>query len=305
MPRWHFGSPPIPATAVLLSVLALLVPLAAITAAGTDVMRFEALVWLTALIPAFLLAYYRGWQGVATGLALGMAVFSVAQVFLVLSGTRLPDWPLMLSITAAFAGVALVLGGVTERLHAERENAEQLALHDSLTGLPNRRYLELILEREFAAAERGRAVVLIAFDLDGLKRINDRQGHSAGDEAICAFARVLEHNTRAMDLSARLGGDEFVSVLSSSSIEGAMVFVRRVQAAVEQIEAPQPLSVSAGLASYSRGFRQPHELLDAADRVLYEAKKQSVGGVMIAPDSLAVPAPESQAQDQPEAQAAS
>lgn len=289
MPRWHFGSPPIPVTAVLVSGLALSVPLTSILAAGADGTRFEALVWLTALIPAFLLAYYRGWQGVATGLAAGMVVFSLAQVYLVVSGARLPDWPLMLGITTAFLGVALALGVVTERLHGEREKAERLALFDALTDLPNRRYLELILEKEFAAAERGRFIVLIAFDLDGLKAVNDRLGHSAGDRALRAFAGVLEKNTRAMDLSGRLGGDEFLSVLSGSSLEGAMVFVRRVQAAVEELESPLPLSVSAGLAAYSSRFSGPEAMLDAADRALYEAKKRSAGGVMIAPDPTPPP----------------
>lgn len=286
MPRWHFGSPAIPATAVLISVLAIFVPVVA-TMAGPGEFRFEALVWLTALIPAFLLAFYRGWQGVATGLALGMAVFAVVQVYLVWFGGRLPDWPLMLSITLAYVGIALVLGGVTERLHLEREKAEQLALIDPLTDLPNRRYFDLILNREFAAAQRGRVVVAVAFDVDGLKEINDRHGHLAGDDALRAIARVLDRNTRTMDMTARLGGDEFVSVLSSSSALGALVFVHRVLGGVDAIDSlPHPVHLSAGVAAYHIDMAEPRDLLHAADQALYNAKTRGPSGITLstAPD---------------------
>lgn len=282
MPRWHFGSPSIPATAILLSMLALSVPALSIAAAGEAPSRFESLVWLAVLIPAFLLAYYRGWKGVATGLALGMAVFSLGQVYLVLVGGRLPDWPLMLAITTAYIGIALALGAVAERLHEEREKAERLALYDPLTRLPNRRYLDLILDKEFAAAQRGRVVVAIAFDLDGLKEINDRHGHLAGDDALRAVGRVLAGTTRTMDLSARFGGDEFISILSSSSTAGALVFVGRVLEAVRGIEHfGGRLSLSAGVAVYDISMVEPRDLVGAADRALYQAKLKNGDTVVV------------------------
>lgn len=284
MPKWHFGSPSIPWTVVCLSIGALSLPPLAYALAGGEPIRFETLVWLPALIPAFLLAYYRGWGGIATGLAMGMVVFSMAQVYLVASGRRAPDWPLMMSITVAFAGIALFLGTVSERLHAEREKAEQLALFDPLTDLPNRRFIDLILEREFAAAQRGRPVVVVAFDLDGLKAINDQYGHRAGDEALKAVAAVLSDNTRTMDLSGRLAGDEFVSILSSASVGGASVFVKRVQEAIEKLDGfAMPLTISAGLAASRETMSGPDELLEAADRALYEAKTAGVGKVVVAP----------------------
>jgi diguanylate cyclase (GGDEF)-like protein len=283
MPRWHFGSPAIPATAVFISVLAISVPVFATTAGPGEPLRFEALVWLTALIPAFLLAFYRGWRGVATGLAVGMVAFSLAQVYLVWVGGRLPDWPLMLSITLAYVGIALALGGVAERLHTEREKAEQLALIDPLTELPNRRYFDLILNREFAAAQRGRVVVAVAFDVDGLKEINDRYGHLAGDDALRAVGRVLARNTRTMDMSARLGGDEFVSVLSSSSADGALVFVRRVLDGVDRIDSlPHPVHLSAGVAAYHIDMAEPRDLLHTADQALYRAKHRGPSSITLA-----------------------
>lgn len=272
-PRWYFGSPQIPVRAVGISALALAVPIAASLLAGDEPGRFEALLWLTALIPGFLLAYYRGWSGVATGLASGMAVFSLVQVYLVATSQRLPDWPFMLAMTVALLLVSLVVGGVTDRLHGTREKAERLALIDPLTDLPNRRYLDLLLEKEFAAAQRGRDLVVVAFDIDGLKDINDHYGHAAGDDALKAVATVLRANTRSMDMSARVAGDEFVTVLSTARLEGALVFVRRVQAAVsEHPHESGQLTVSAGLAPYHIDVKGADALLRAADEALYQAK---------------------------------
>lgn len=276
-PRWYFGPPSIPVRAVGISTLALAVPLAASVTAGSEPGRFEALLWLTALIPGFLLAYYRGWSGVATGLASGMAVFSLVQVYLVQTGQRLPDWTFMLAMTSALVLVSLVAGGVTDRLHGEREKAERLALIDELTDLPNRRYLGLMLEREFAAARRGRGLVVVAFDVDGLKDINDRHGHAAGDDALRAFASILKANTRTMDMSARLAGDEFVTVLSSANVQGALVFVRRVQHATKVAALSAPITVSAGLARYQSHMEDADSLVRAADTALYRAKQEPTG----------------------------
>lgn len=275
MPRWYFGTPSIPVRAAGISILALAVPILASLTAGPEPGRFEALLWLTALIPGFLLAYYRGWSGVATGLAFGMAVFSVVQVYLVLTGQRLPDWPFMLAMTAALVLVSLLAGEVTDRVHREREKAERLALFDALTQLPNRRYLSLALEREFAAALRGRDLVVVAFDVDGLKGINDRHGHSGGDDALRAFAEVLRSNTRSMDMSGRLAGDEFLTILSSATVEGARVFVSRVQEATSRAPgAPESLTVSAGIAAFREAMSEPDHLIRTADAALYEAKKE-------------------------------
>lgn len=273
-PSWHFGPPRIPVRAFVISGLALAVPVVAAVTAPEIPIRLEPLLWLTALIPGFLLAYYRGWRGVATGLAFSMAVFGLVEIYLVLTDRRLPDWPFMLSMTAAMVVLSLLAGEVSERLHSDRERAERLALIDPLTRLPNRRYFELVLEREFAAARRGRELVLAAFDLDGLKRINDEYGHSAGDDAIRSFAEVLEANTRAMNVSARLGGDEFACILSSSTMDGATVFAERVQAAADGIDGlPFQVSVSVGLASYTGDMVSPEALVHAADRALYQVKQ--------------------------------
>lgn len=273
---------PIPKLLAVLSAAALAVPILAAILSGGDSSPVEALLWLAVLIPGFVLAYYRGAAGVATGLALGMAAFSAVQVYLIASGQRLPDWPFMLSITAALVLGSVLIGGLADRLQTETEEEKRIALLDPLTQLPNRRYFELVLEREFAAAQRGRELVVVAFDMNGLKPLNDRYGHAVGDEVIQAFASVLAHRTRTMNLSARLGGDEFISVLSDSTLTGAVVFVRSVlHHEIEREDVDGPITACAGVARYRSEMTTPAELVAAADAALYEAKKKGGAAFVI------------------------
>lgn len=160
------------------------------------------------------------------------------------------------------------------RLHAE---IRALSLTDPLTGLPNRRQLELYLEREFAAARRGRALSVVLFDLDHFKEYNDAEGHQAGDVALQRFAEVLMSQTRTMNLVARLGGDEFVAVLSGSDEEGARHQVERVRRAMARDPVLERIGVSAGLAGYRDSLDSPWQIIAEADRSLYRAKADRAG----------------------------
>lgn len=155
------------------------------------------------------------------------------------------------------------------RLH---EQIRALSLTDPLTGLANRRHLEMFLEKEFAAAQRGRALAVVLFDLDRFKEYNDAAGHQAGDEALRAFGRILGTQTRAMNLSARYGGDEFVAVLADSAREGALIHVSRVAEAVAGDPKLQGIGVSAGIACYSDVMADPEALIRAADLDMYRNK---------------------------------
>jgi diguanylate cyclase (GGDEF)-like protein len=152
------------------------------------------------------------------------------------------------------------------------QQVRALSLTDPLTGLANRRQLERDMAREFAAAQRGRKLVAVLFDVDEFKQYNDTYGHLAGDEWLRMFGQVLALETRAMNLAARY---EFVALLSDSDLEGAQVFVDRVH---ERLEAEgralerAPLTVSIGLATYHAGMRAPDDLIRAADDALYEDK---------------------------------
>jgi diguanylate cyclase (GGDEF)-like protein len=274
-PIWYLPRPKIPTTALVLSFGALAVPVAAQLFFADGAGEYEVLLWLLALVPAFLLAYYRGWQGAATALAAGMAVLSVTQVVVKATGSGAGQSPLLLAVVVAYAGISLGIGWVTELLHRQRARAELMALTDELTELPNRRYAHLFLEKEFAAAQRGRPLTVIFFDIDRFKEYNDLYGHAAGDAALVAFGKLLASKTRKMDFSARYGGEEFITVLSSCGLEGGLGFVERVRTALRSLELPcGPITVSVGVATYSPEMASRAELLAAADAALYRAKQE-------------------------------
>ena len=158
------------------------------------------------------------------------------------------------------------------RLHA---NLHALSLTDPLTGLPNRRRLQIHLDHEVAAARRGRPMAIAVFDIDRFKHYNDTFGHIAGDEILRALGSVLLAENRAMNVVARYGGDEFVSVLSETGIEGARHFVERVQ---ERIDLDETLtkfgiSMSVGCAEFEpETMASVNDVLRAADADMYDAK---------------------------------
>lgn len=265
--------PQVPPRALVLSFAALAVPIYASLDAPAAAAEVELLLWLLALVPAFLLAYYRGWRGAAAALVIGMGVLSLCQVASQLSGRSVENWPLLLTVVVAYIGITLALGWVTELLHRERSRAESLALTDPLTELPNRRHVELVLEREFAAAQRGRPLAVVLFDLDHFKAFNDRYGHQAGDEALREFAAILQRTTRQMNLAGRLGGEEFLAVLSDTDEAGAVAYAERVRSALRARPGlPDELTFSAGVAEFSPSLTDVTELLTRADRALYAAK---------------------------------
>lgn len=155
---------------------------------------------------------------------------------------------------------------------------ETLSETDVLTGLANRRGLELFLRRSLAASRRhGELGVLAFIDLDAFKSINDTFGHEAGDKVLCHTADLLLENVRATDLVARLGGDEFVVVLTRCNpiqgVERAIILQEIVNNSIATIGSKRlHLSVSLGCAAYD-GDTDAGELLRSADQAMYEDKR--------------------------------
>jgi diguanylate cyclase (GGDEF)-like protein len=254
-------------------VAALAVPVAA-GPLGLSNESAQLLLWLLALVPAFLLAYYRGWRGVATALAMGMAGLALSNAVALLLGRAPGDSLAVAAVIAAFLALSLGIGFLSDLLHEARARAEQLALTDDLTGLANRRHARMVLEREFAAAQRGRPLSVVMIDLDHFKTFNDRHGHRAGDAALRAFGDALARGTRQMDLAARYGGEEFLVVLSSSRIDGAFAYADRLRAAFATHQGNvHGLTISIGLATHTAGMASVDELLVAADQAMYVAKQ--------------------------------
>lgn len=160
------------------------------------------------------------------------------------------------------------------RLH---DQVRTLSLTDPLTSLPNRRHMDIFLDKEFAAAERGRDLTVILFDLDDFKIYNDTEGHQAGDAVLRHFADILAGQTRAMNLAARYGGDEFICILSDTDRDGGEIHLSRIMNALGDNAAMGSVGVSAGMAVYDPSMDTPEDLIEAADEDLYRSKAERDG----------------------------
>jgi diguanylate cyclase (GGDEF)-like protein len=153
------------------------------------------------------------------------------------------------------------------------------ALHDPLTGLPNRTLLAERGEMALAQARRnGRHAAVMFLDLDGFKPINDQWGHVIGDSVLHRIGHRLTHALRDVDVVGRVGGDEFVVVLSNlTEVQYATAVAQKLIATVtEPLEVdstPVQLGVSIGVSLYPEDGNTFHELLDRADRAMYRAKR--------------------------------
>jgi diguanylate cyclase (GGDEF)-like protein len=165
-------------------------------------------------------------------------------------------------------------------LEAAKARIEHNALHDSLTGLPNRRYLDDILVRHAARlALNGRQLALLHIDLDRFKQINDTLGHAAGDAMLIHASQVLKSNVRPEDFVARIGGDEFVVVCTGdgntqmlSSLADRIIETMRQPVNYEGHECR--FGVSVGIAVETGAQVNSRRLLINADIALYRAKRR-------------------------------
>ena len=201
--------------------------------------------------------------------------------------------PIARSVTATFVPIALVLEGVllvlfislfpvlrraTRQIDSHMEEIEHQALHDSLTGLPNRVLFHDRIETALANARRtgGRAAVLL-LDLDGFKEINDALGHASGDQLLRELAVRLRGTLRDTDTIARLGGDEFGVVMPAGSADDVLETATRIHVAVDEPFEIGGLSLhvktSVGGVLYPDDASDADTLVRFADVAMYAAKR--------------------------------
>ncbi|MGZ5045811.1 MAG: diguanylate cyclase domain-containing protein [Usitatibacter sp.] len=184
--------------------------------------------------------------------------------------------------TGAFCGYRGVGRDITERRKME-ETVARLAAYDDLTGLPNGRLLARQLDRAIAEARRcGNEFSLLYCDLDGFKPVNDDLGHDAGDQLLREVAARLRTTLREADLIARVGGDEFVALgTTCRSAQDAAHFAERIGGALSAPfrigEREARISCSLGIARYPADASGAKELLEAADKAMYAAKRSGRG----------------------------
>jgi diguanylate cyclase (GGDEF)-like protein/PAS domain S-box-containing protein len=174
---------------------------------------------------------------------------------------------------------------ITERMRAERQVQElnnalqRQVMHDPLTGLHNRRYLEETLRRELIRAKRqGIHVSAIISDIDHFKTVNDRYGHAAGDEVLRVFGRMLISHSRGSDVYCRYGGEEFLLIMPDMTESIACDRAERLRNALagEEVKVGTtkiPVTASFGVATFPVHAGTGEDLIADADAALYAAKK--------------------------------
>ncbi len=167
------------------------------------------------------------------------------------------------------------------KLSETMRQLRQMALHDELTGLFNRRELHRLLGEEWHRGSRFlHPFALVLTDIDHFKRINDEYGHPVGDKVLCHVASLLTGQVRLVDRLARFGGEEFAIIMPETGRQEAVSTVDRLRVLLEETPYHDPakdlnigVTISIGVAVSPHDATSPEDLIEAADKALYEAKK--------------------------------
>ena len=188
---------------------------------------------------------------------------------------------------------AIQAAAVEELVRTRSRELESQANTDPLTGLGNLRNLQSELAQMLEMHKRyGHPFGLLLMDIDGLKRVNDSQGHQAGDRLLMQVAMALSRSIRSVDVAARLGGDEFCVLAPEQESAAAVLLAERLANAVAEevsIPADPPVGLSIGVVSCPEHGEDAEALIDAADRAMYRAK---AAGENVAVGEAGEPEPE-------------
>jgi diguanylate cyclase (GGDEF)-like protein len=225
--------------------------------------------------------------------------FQLAEVQRAFLSVREVIWPLIdqtyfdrdslyravLALDTALTHVMLEFSAAYETQVTQR--LKELSITDPLTGLYNRRYLDLILHNEMRRLSRsGEPLSLVFIDIDFFKAYNDQQGHLHGDQALRIVAQTLREHLRAGDIVTRYGGEEFVVLLPQTPLSAATLVAERLRAAVAAADlpghpAPQRRTISLGVACTNEPVGA-YQLLRVADEATYAAKRAGRNCVVVA-----------------------
>lgn len=255
-------------------------------------------VWLLNVVAVATLFYHLK---SATLIRLGVSIASIASLLDVTltlcAGIRYSVGWYIARFDSLFAGIVVLLFllGEIVRLYQvlilQQRRITDMAYHDPLTGLGNRRWFADKLNDWLQSAELMGQAAVVMFDLDGFKQVNDELGHEAGDELLAVIAKRLEHSVRETDVVARLGGDEFIFLIRSlGEIEHFTQIAARI---IEVVQQPIELSgrtvtvtASVGIAPLVASGQTQSSLIRRADNALYEAKRMGKNQYVFADFSL-------------------
>lgn len=237
---------------------------------------FTAYIW-PVLLP-LMFHFMLGWR---LGLALSLGALSGA-TFFAMQRYGMPATPQEVLYAGNFTVAALVVMILSYVYDRSRELAEadlrRLAVTDWLTALPNRTLLEDTFERLAALGQRSEAPLsLLLMDLDHFKKINDRFGHSGGDEVLREFARFLKDRLRRSDFVCRHGGEEFLVLLPATGLQEAANLAEKIRQSIEAIpirfhNQSIRLTASIGVAELGSDGEDLESILRVADQRMYACK---------------------------------
>ncbi len=229
-------------------------------------------------IPVLIWSALRFGRRVAATAVAVLATIAVAQVVDSLESLGRVQANAQLLLLQTFMAVTAVTILVLAAVSSERQRGErrlrELAISDPLTGLANYRQLVAVLAAEIKRSQRTtRGFALILFDLDGLKQINDSQGHLAGNRALLHLAECIRVTCREIDTPARFGGDEFAVILPEADEAEALGVAERVRMRLASDSSQPAITTSVGVALYPKDGDTMEQLLVTADRALYGMKQ--------------------------------
>lgn len=244
-----------------------------IIAAAADVWTGNDIAWsIFYLPPVAMLAWHRSWPAARLAAVVSGAAALTVDVWTAGSyqprGTQI--WNAGVE-TGVFLFVAFLLAQLRGLLHEEH----QMARTDELTGVANNRSFLEAASLELARQRRYYHPLSLAFlDCDNFKRVNDFYGHAKGDELLRRLALTITQTLREVDVVARLGGDEFAILLPESDQKAAAYVVRKLRNALKPVGEQYSVTFSMGIVTYLQPADSVDQMLRAADKVMYEVKRQ-------------------------------
>jgi diguanylate cyclase (GGDEF)-like protein len=234
------------------------------------------------LVPIAFASWYAG-RGVGWAIALVSGLVWLGADLG--AGHRYSHSYVMVWNTLVRVSIFVIVADLLARLKAQLVAARQLARSDGLTGIANRRAFDEQLQHALALSARmGQPLTLAYIDVDDLKRLNDRDGHDAGDRALTVVARTLGEAMRRTDTAARLGGDEFALLLPNTGRAGAESVIGKARGALAQGLRAEGLTATCSIGAVTFVTPPPRaaDALRAADDLMYEVKSRGKNAVAYA-----------------------
>ncbi len=244
----------------------------------------------TGILMAFMLPpvliFLRG-SKIGGSVVVIMTFLAIAILFFLDPGLVLPDYSVPMKIVFILCFVAVAAFSFFNEFTREItvKKLENVASHDSLTGLLNRRELERYINSEMLRSKRyGNRFSLIVCDVDNFKKLNDVYGHQFGDTVLKMISNIFKNSTRVQEYICRWGGEEFLIVLPETKLEGALIVAERLRKKIEEekiIFGKEELVITAsfGVGEFDVS-KTVEQNIEAVDKAMYRAKKTGKNCVM-------------------------